>query len=127
MAGEHLVDAVDERAGPERSQAATERPRQPQLGEHSDPASVVAGEGRAVAQDEPPALVPPLVRDRLEQALRRLVGQREQRELLLSVERDDDPRRPAAELSAAVEEQDGSQQRLGHAESVLRRKPPWCA
>lgn len=39
-----------------------------------------------------------------------LVGEREQRELLISVKLDDDPRRPRAELSAAGVEKDRTRQ-----------------
>jgi hypothetical protein len=126
MAGHELVESVDERPGAKRSQRTAERPRQPKFREHGHTAATVACDRRAVARNEPEALAAPLLGDGSEQALRLLVSERKQRKLFLPVEPDDDPRRPATELSAAVEEHDGAPQ-LHQAESVRRRKPPWCS
>jgi hypothetical protein len=50
---------------------------------------------------------------RVEEAPRLLVGEREQCEFLASIERGDDPHRPAAELSTAGVEQNRARQLMG--------------
>jgi hypothetical protein len=126
VAGHELVEGIDELPGAKRAQRAAQRPRQPQLREHRHTAATVARDRRAVAADEPEALAAPLLGDGSEQELRLLVCERKQRKLFLPIEPDDDPRRPATELSAAVVEHDGALE-LHQADSVRRRKPPWCS
>lgn len=104
MACDHAVERVDGRRQPERAKQKAERACQAKLGEQHDAAATVAGDRSAVAQDEPPALAPLLLGYPGKQLRGRVVGQREQCKLLSAVDRGDDPRRPAAEPSAAVVE-----------------------
>lgn len=125
MAGEELVQRVDEHGRPRCAQHAAERAGEPHLGEERGAAPVVARHRRPVAEDEPPALAAGLLGDGGEQAARLVVLERKQRQLLAAVERGDDPRRPAAEPSAAgVEQHRAWQPQLGHEASVCDRPPP---
>jgi hypothetical protein len=110
VACDHLVESVDERRGPKSSQHASERSSEPDLDEERDAASGVAGNGRPVSQDEPPAFVTCFFGDGSEEAAGLVVGQWQQRQLFASVERGDDPRRPPAELSGAGIEQNGARE-----------------
>ena len=110
MAGCDLVERVDERRGVQRSDYASQRPGQPHLGEDRDSASGVAGNGRSVAEDEPPAFVPRLLGYASEQATGLSIGERQQSQLFESVEPGDDTRRPPAELSGAGIEQNRSRE-----------------
>lgn len=66
----------------------------------------------AIAAREMPAREALVLGERLEELRRLLVVHREQRELLSPVEEDDDPRRPAAEPSTGVVEEDRAAARL---------------
>jgi hypothetical protein len=106
VSGYDLVEGVDERGGAERSERPLQRPRQPDLGEERHAATRVAGDGRPVAKDQPPAFVARFLGHVSEEAAGCFVGQRQQSELFSPVEPGDDTRRPPAELSGAGIEQD---------------------
>ncbi len=74
----------------------------------------VAGEA-PVREREAPGRVTLLVRKRGEQLRRSRVTEAEERELVLTIECGDDPRRPAAEPSLVVVEEDGAREPFGHA------------
>jgi hypothetical protein len=78
VAGEELVEGVEERPCPQGSQGPAERARQAELGEDLDCAPVVARDRCAVAEHEPPALAAPLLRNGCEQAAGLLVSEWEQ-------------------------------------------------
>lgn len=106
MARDELVQGVDDRGCSERSQQAPEGAGKPQLFEERHAASAVARYRCAVAKDEPPAFAPRLLRDGCEEIVGGRILERQQTELFAAIERGDDTRRPAAELSAAGIEQD---------------------
>jgi hypothetical protein len=110
VAGDELVEPVHERGGVEHLERAAERPGHPELGEDRDASAGVARKRRAVAEHEPPALVPRLLRHCSQKAARLVVGERQERQLFASVDRGDDTRRPATELSSARVEEYGSRQ-----------------
>ena len=101
MASDERVARVDERGRPQSAEHETERAGQPQLGQERHASSPVAADGRAVAVDEPPALVSFLLGNRAEQYAGLLVVEGKQAELVAAVDGGDDPRRPAAEPSTA--------------------------
>jgi hypothetical protein len=101
VAGYELVEVVDERCCPERSQQASQRSREPKLCEESNAASGVAGDRRAVAEHEPRALPPRRLGYVSQQPRGLVVGEREQGVLPPPVESRDDTRREPAELSSA--------------------------
>lgn len=105
MASYHFVQRVHERRRSRGSQHPAERAGQPDLGEERDAPTAVAGTQGPVAEDEPPALAACLLGHGREQIAGFVVSEREHRQLLVPVERDDDPRRPPAELSATRVEQ----------------------
>lgn len=108
VAGHELVERVDERGGADGSQPAAERVGQADLREERHAPAVVAGKGSAVAEDEPPTLATGILGHGRQQTAGLLVLERKQGQLMPAVERGDDPRRPAAELSAAGVEQNGA-------------------
>ena len=110
MAGYQLVERVDERRGAQRSEHAAQGPGQPDLGEQRHAAAGVAGNRRPVAQDEPPAFSSRVLRYACEEAAGLIIGERQERQFLASVERGDDTRRLPAELSGAGIEQDRSRE-----------------
>jgi hypothetical protein len=110
VAGHELVERVEEGRGAEGPQRAPERAHRTHFEEQSDAASGIARDGRAVPEDEPPALVARVIGHRREQTSGFLVGQRQQRQLFTSVELGDDPRRPPTELSGAGVEQNWAPQ-----------------
>jgi hypothetical protein len=74
----------------------------------------IAGEA-PVRQREAPGRVTLLFRKRGEQVRRPRVTEAEECELVSTIECGDDPRRPAAEASVVVVEEDGARDPLGHA------------
>jgi hypothetical protein len=108
MAGDQSVHGVDEHRCVKRPQQASERTGKPELGEERHASSGVAGHERAVAEDEPPTFTPRFLGYGSEKAVGLRIAERKEGHLLVSVERGDDPRRPAAELSAAGVEQYGT-------------------
>jgi hypothetical protein len=117
---EQVVERVDERRQPKPAKQVSEGPRQLQLGEEHDPSALVTGNRRSVAEDEPPALAASFLGDGGEQLFGLVVSERKQGQLLAAVERGDDPRRPAAELSAARVEQGGALKKVGHRDPGVR-------
>jgi len=103
-----LVQGVHDWSCSEGAQHASERAGQPDFGKESHASSAVAGNGRAIAENEPPTVVARVLRNEGEQTVGLLIGKREQGQLFVSVKRGDDPRRPAAESSAAGIEQNWS-------------------
>jgi hypothetical protein len=92
----------------EPAQRPADRSGQAQLGEERRAPAAVTGNRRAVAEDEPPALAPRLPGDGGEQTVGLRIVEREQGELFVTIEPGDEPRRPAAEPSAARVEHDGA-------------------
>jgi hypothetical protein len=109
------VECVDSVREPNALERRTQTTRQAQLAEERRTGSSVAAQRRPVAEDEPPALRALVLGNRRKEPVGLAVPEREQREPLASVERGDDPRRPAAEASAAVVEEHGPKH---HARSV---------
>jgi hypothetical protein len=104
MPRDELVQHL-EHAARKQGEGSREPTGAPHLLEHGDAAATEADE-RSVPQDDAPAREP-LVRPEHRQMLSRLgVVQRQERKLVVPVERGDDPRRPSAESSPAVVEQD---------------------
>ncbi len=105
VARDDTVERVDGRRKAEAVERHAQVVGDVQLAQERDAAAAVAAEQRPVAEDEPPALAALLRPDSEEQRRGLGVRERQQRELVAPVERGGDPRRPAAEPSAAVVEQ----------------------
>jgi hypothetical protein len=101
IAGYELVETVDEYRRVKRSQHAPEWTSEPELREHRHTPSRVAGHRSAVAEHKPPTLTPRFLGHGGKEAVGFRIVERKESQLLLSVERGDDTRRPAAEPSAA--------------------------
>jgi hypothetical protein len=114
MAGHEPVQLVDDPRCACRSQQGGQRAGEAELGEKRDAPSAVARDGRAIAKDEPPAFGPFRLGHGGEQRVGLLICEREQGHLPLPVELGDDPRRPAAEPSAAGVEKDWARQSGAH-------------
>jgi hypothetical protein len=110
MAGREPVQRVDETGGAKRAQHASEGAGEPDLGEERHASSCISRHRCAVAKDEPPTFVSCFLGDRREQTGCLLIGEREQGQLFASIERGDDPRRPAAKPSCAGIEQNWTQE-----------------
>jgi hypothetical protein len=96
-----LVEPVEEPRRMRCSQHAPEWAGKPKLGKQRHAPSAVAGDRRPITEHEPPTFVPRLLGHGGEQDAGLLTGERKQRQLAASIEPGDDPRRPAADLSAA--------------------------
>ena len=84
-------------------------------------------EDRAVALHEAPAVEALVFRQRREKVSRHEIVERDERKTMTSIEADDDTRRPAAEASAGVVEEDRAAQRyrpLSNPSSVARTRGP---
>jgi hypothetical protein len=93
---------------------------------HAAPDDAVA-EDRAVALHEAPAVEALVFRQRREKVSRHEIVERDERKAVSSVEEDDDTRRPAAEASAGVVQEDRAAQRhraLSNPPSVARTRGP---
>jgi hypothetical protein len=101
VARHESVDRVDGGTQAEDAERDADPTRRPQLCEERDASAVVARDRRAVGQDEPPAVAAAVRRDRSEQALGLGVLERQEGERSMPVDAGDEPRRPAAEPSAA--------------------------
>jgi hypothetical protein len=101
VTGHDLVQRIDERRRVECSERTSHRPRQPDFGQEHNAAPGVTCNRSPVTENEPPAFEPGIYGDACEQAACLLIVQRKQRQLFVSVEPDDAPRRPPAELSGA--------------------------
>ena len=104
--GDEPVERIDQPSCPGRPERPTQGPRELHLCKQSSAAALIARDRRAVPQDEPPAVVPRLLGNGLEQWRRLGVGERKQGELLAAVEPRDDTRREPAEPSGAGVEKD---------------------
>lgn len=116
MAGNHFVDRVEERACPDRAEQPPERAGRPDLREEGDRPAAVAWNSQAVAEDEPPAFVALLLRDRCEEAGRLRVDEPDEGQLPAPIEHGDDPRRPATELSSPRVDENRARECLRHRE-----------
>lgn len=101
VTGHDLVQRIEERRRVECSERSSHRPRQPDFGQEHNAAPSVTCNRSPVTENEPPAFEPGVFGDACEQTAGLLVVQRKQRQLFVSVEPDDAPRRPPAELSGA--------------------------
>jgi hypothetical protein len=99
VTGYDLVERIDGRRRMQRSQCASQRAGQPDVGEESDTAAGVAGDRRSVGQNEPPAFASRFLGHACEQVPGLIIGEGQQPQLLVPVEPGDDTRRPPAELS----------------------------
>jgi hypothetical protein len=101
-----LVEGVDDRRCVECPERACDWLRQPDFAQERCAAPGVTGDRSSVADDEPKAPESLIFGHVGEQAACLVIGQRKERNLFVLVELDDDTRRPPAELSGAVVEQD---------------------
>jgi hypothetical protein len=101
VTGHDLVQRIDECRRVECSERTSHRPRQPDFGQEHNAAPGVTRNRSPVTENEPPAVEPGILGDACEQVAGLLVVQRKQCQLFVSVEPDDAPRRPPAELSGA--------------------------
>ena len=108
MAGGELVECIDERRCSGPREYPTEGSRQPELREQHYAPAAVPGNRPSVTKDEPPALSALLLGHGGQQPAGFRVPERKEGELLAPVERGGDPRRPAAEPSPAVIEENGA-------------------
>jgi hypothetical protein len=105
MTSHELVERIHEPTRPNGAQDPRERAGQTDLGEERHAPSCIPWNRSAVAENDPPTVVPGLFGYRREQAVGFCLLEREERQLFVPVEPGDDPRRPAAELSAPGIEQ----------------------
>lgn len=110
LARKNVVRPVDERRQAQDAEHDRERRREREHCEHRDSAALVAGDRRPVTKHEPPAFAALVFGNRAEELLRFGVAERKQCQPLRAVERGDDTRRPAAELSGSRVEQDRADQ-----------------
>jgi hypothetical protein len=110
-----------------------ERAGQTQLEEERHASAAVTRSQRPVAPNEPPALGACLSGNGSEQTVGLGIREGEQREVLIPVEPRDDPRRPAAELSAAGVEENRAWKLRGRYDGAIwnfrhprRLRPPLC-
>jgi hypothetical protein len=101
VAGDELVEGVDERLRPNDSKEPSQRAGKSYLREECHAAACVAWHERSVLEDEPPAVVPPFLGHVGEQLSSRVVGEREKSQLMPTIESRDDTRREPAEPSGA--------------------------
>jgi hypothetical protein len=113
VTGYDLVERVDDRRRVYCAEHVFHRPRQPDLGQECAAAPGITGDRSAVAEDEPKASEPRIIGHAGQKAAGLLIVQRKERNRFVSIEPDDDTRRPPTELSGAVIEQD-------------RAKKPYC-
>ena len=83
-----------------RTKQSAELSGQPDLGKERGAPSAVAGDGCAIAEDEPPAFVALLLGNFGEQTVCLPISERQQGQFVVSVDGGDDPRRPTAQPSA---------------------------
>lgn len=108
VAGHDLVERVDDRRRVDCPERPSHRPRQTDFGQEHDAASGVTGDRGPVADNEPPAFEPGVFGHACEQTTGLLIRKGKNRDFFVSVESDDDTRRPSAELSGAVIEHHGA-------------------
>jgi hypothetical protein len=98
MAGHESIERVNEQGQSQRAKQTAERSDQRELTQEGDAPSVIAKHRRAIAQNQPPALVALALGDAREHALRLRVAEREESELLAAVDPGVGPRRPTTNL-----------------------------
>lgn len=135
MSRHDLVQRVEQRRRSGGLQNSTERTSHPDRDEKRHAPAGVPGKQAPVPEDKPPTLVTRLLGDGREQTAGFLVGQREQRQFFMPINRGDDPRRPAAELSGPRVEQYRARERkrrlsrhlVGHSRDYATRADaaPW--
>jgi hypothetical protein len=103
-----LVECIDDRRRVYCAEHVFHRPRQPDLGQERGAAPGVTGDRSSVAEDEPKASEPRIFGHAGQQTAGLLIVERKERNPFVSVEPNDDTRRPPTELSGAVIEQDGA-------------------
>jgi hypothetical protein len=113
MLGDEDVQDVDEPGQMEGFQRAADRSREPKRRKEHDAAPLVARDRCPIAEDHPPAFLAAFLRHRGEETLGLLIRKRQQCHFPATVERGDDPRRPATESSAVVIQQNRTAQRRG--------------
>jgi hypothetical protein len=118
MASYEPVQRVREWRRSDGSQHPAERAGQPDLDEERHAPSAVAGNQCAVTEDEPPALAALVFGHGRKQKARVVIGEREQGQLIASVEPGDEPRRPAAKPSATGIEQNRARKGGGRRSGV---------
>jgi hypothetical protein len=106
IVSEEPVERVHQRRDSERAKHAAERSRQLDLRQERHAATTVTRDRCAIAENDPPTFAAPDLGNGCEQTPRFLIREGKQGQLLPSIERGDDPRRPAAEPSAAGIQQD---------------------
>ena len=84
------------------------RPRQTDFDQERDAAPGVTGDRGSVADNEPPAFEPGVFGHACEETTGLLIRKGKNRDFVVSVEPDDDTRRPLAELSGSVIEHHGA-------------------
>jgi hypothetical protein len=101
MAGDELVEGIDEPLRPHESKEPSQRASESHLREECDAAACVARYGCCVPQDKPPAVVPAFFGHVGEQLSSRVIGERKKGQLVRTIESRDDTRREPAEPSGA--------------------------
>ena len=101
MARYDLFERVDDRRRVDCPERSSHRPRQPDFGQERDAAPAVTGDRGSVADNEPPAFEPGVFGHACEQTTGLSIRKGKNRHFFVSVESDDDTRRPPAELSGA--------------------------
>ena len=104
MSGDDAVHAIEDRRRNVCERARRRTRKRHQLQEAHDPGSVA--DNGSVLEDEAPRCEELIVGEVGEESSGFGVGERKDRELLFGVEEDDDTRRPAAEASATVIQED---------------------
>lgn len=120
--GQHTIERVNDWRQPKQTEDQPKRAGKLNLGKEYNARSLVPRHWRPIAEYEPPTFAASLLGHRAKQAPRFLVREREQCEFLASIERGDDPRRPAAEPSAAGVEQNRARKLMGF--PVAHNFPP---
>ena len=108
MVRQELVDRVGEAGQPQSAQDATDGTGQIELDEQEDAPASIARHRCAVSEHEPPAFAASSRFDGRQQPARLVILERQQRQLVMDVDPGDDPRRPAAQPSAAVVQHHGA-------------------
>jgi hypothetical protein len=121
MTSDDAVQTI-EQSGRQTCEEARRRASRLQYAAELDDAGPVADEP-SVGEDETPARELLVLGKRREQVRRPPVPQPEVRQLIVAIEPGDDPRRPAAEASVVVVEEDGTSRRIGHARYAAEGLP----
>jgi hypothetical protein len=106
------VERVHEPRGAQCAKQPCQWPCERDLGEERDGSAAVACDRCSVPEHEPPAVVARLFRHGGEELRGLVIAQRQECEFVPSVERGDDTRRPATELSGARVDQNRARARF---------------